>query len=87
VTKNELLVLVAGVMGTLAEAPEGCPESTLYLACGMDLGKWQTARRVLVNAGMVEISRECWVTPTLLGIETGVACNSALADARKSVKA
>jgi hypothetical protein len=72
--KNKIMVLVAAAVTTLAES-EGCPESTLYLLCDMDMSRWDILRRVLVGAGWIRILNH-YVTLTAEGRTLAESINS-----------
>lgn len=54
-SKNQLVAMIAAILTTLSEQDSGCPESMLYILCGMDMDKWNTLRGVMVNAEWVSI--------------------------------
>jgi hypothetical protein len=62
---NEWTAVFASILSTLAET-NGGPESSLYLALGADLNKWEVAKRILVGAGWMSVQNH-WCTLTDTG--------------------
>ena len=81
--KKQFVASLCAILGTLADCPEGCPESTLYIAVGMDMSVWSPIRNALVTDGFITVARNHWVTPTPKGIDAGKRLNAAL-DAAKN---
>jgi hypothetical protein len=50
-----LVVAVAAVVTTALEVGEPCPETSVYLALGGDIGKYEKIRDLLLNGGMITI--------------------------------
>ena len=48
-SKNEINKYLCAILTTLSEV-EFAPESTIYLAIGADMGKWETLKYMLVSA-------------------------------------
>lgn len=67
-TRDELNVALAAVLDTLAEFPEGALASTIYMALGHDMSKWELVRNVLVSARLVKITSHL-VTITAEGMK------------------
>jgi hypothetical protein len=76
---NQMLAKVAAIITTLAETADGCPESTLYIFCDMNMDTWQRMRAVLVGSDLVKISGY-WASLTPLGRTTADKINTALAN-------
>lgn len=75
-TKNELTAVVAAILTTLHETGNtGCPESMLYILCGMDMGKWNTVRNVM--APWLSIKGN-FVTLTAKGTDMAIQVQNAL---------
>src|SRR5690606_39802819 len=55
-TERRLVIDAAAVLATLAEQPEGVPvpASSVYMALGMDLGRYDRVIYALVQTGMVD---------------------------------
>lgn len=54
-SKNELLKYIAAIVTTVAET-EIAPESSVYMALGMDMEKYQIVRNVMVGAKLITVS-------------------------------
>lgn len=76
--KNYVMVRVAAILTTLLET-NGAPESYLYIFMDMDMDKWQTIRRILIEAGFVQIKSN-YVTLTQLGIQTAEKLDKAISN-------
>lgn len=74
---------VGAILATLAETPEGCPESTLYMGVGMDLDLWNTAKAVMIRTGAITESGH-WVKATEKGARIGNEINAALNAAKRA---
>lgn len=55
-TKNDLVAKIAAILTTLAELNTGAPESTLYLACNMNLDHWSMIRAIMEKAGWIKVA-------------------------------
>ncbi len=76
-TKSEINQYLCAIITTLAEVPYS-PESTLYLAIGGDLDKWNTLKALLINSGLMTCSGfSC--TLTITGHAMAAKINAALA--------
>lgn len=53
--EKAVMLEIVAVITTLAEVG-GSAESTLYIALGCDIARWDTLRAVLLGAGLVTIS-------------------------------
>lgn len=82
-SKKQMMAYIAAILGTLCESG-GAPESTLYIAVGMDMESWGVIRSVLLTMNWVTISSAHWVELTPEGRATGEKCNQVLAEARRS---
>lgn len=76
-TKQEANKYLCAILTTLAEVPFA-PESSIYLAMGMDLGKWQTIRAILLQAGLAT-SEGYAMTITAKGRELAAKINQMVA--------
>lgn len=74
-TQREALLFVAAVLSTLVEAGSGMPESTGYLALGMNLDDWQLIKRVMIEAGYINVQNH-YVTLTAAGRVKGDEINA-----------
>ena len=79
-TRKELTTYLAAILTSLADFPEGTPESNLYIAIGMDLQKWETVSSILTDNKWIKISSH-WVTITPAGRAVADEVNSLLATA------
>ena len=80
-TPDEMSKLIAAVVTTLAERPAGqkVPASSIYLALGMDLLKYEQLRWVLIEMGLAGASSEqIWLTPK--GKQLGDELNAELGE-------
>ena len=50
-TRDELNKYLCAIITTLDEVPFA-PESSLYMAMGMDMSKWETVKQVLVAGNL-----------------------------------
>lgn len=71
---NEAMVLVAAVLTTLLETG-GSPASTIYLACGMEMRKWEALRDIMLRMDVIKISNH-YVTLTEKGTQLATEINS-----------
>ncbi len=76
-SKGQIYARIAAIVSTLAETGGG-PESSIYLALGMDMSLWTMLRAVLVENGLVTISGH-WCELTDKGRELAEKCNAVLA--------
>lgn len=68
-----LMVLCEVVIGSLQDVNnEPVPESTFYIAFGMDMDRWQTVKLVLLSTGMIEVKNHL-VRLTIKGLAVKVA--------------
>lgn len=79
-TKDMLMARIAAIVTTLADMG-GSPESTLYLALGMDMDAWQTIRGIMLRSGLVNISSH-YVTLTDSGKVTADRLNAVIEERR-----
>ena len=78
--KKEVMKYVAAFLSSL-NGTSGAPESTFYMALGMDMDKWQYVRFVLTaEPAMVRISGN-YVTLTPYGRELAERIDSVMAKA------
>lgn len=77
-TNNEIITYLAAILTTLAES-DGTPESTLYLAVGMDMTKWETVKAILTGESWISIAPSHWVTITDSGRVMADKINAVLA--------
>lgn len=79
-TKNEANKYLCAILTTLAEV-QFAPESTIYLACGADLSKWQSLKMMLVQGGLVLLGEfgDYTVSITDKGRELANKINAAVA--------
>lgn len=75
--RNQLAVFVAAILSTLAEFPDGCPESTLYLAVGMDWSAFENVSSILTQNDLIAIQGH-WVKPTAKGLALAQEIEAAL---------
>lgn len=76
--KKETITLVAAIIASLHETDNsGCPESTLYILCGMDMDKWNYIRGIMLRADWLSIKGN-YVTLTPAGIKMGVEINKSI---------
>lgn len=75
--KGQIYARIAAIVTTLAETGGG-PESSIYLALGMDMGLWMMLRQVLVENGLVTIN-DHWCELTGKGASLAEQCNAVLA--------
>lgn len=54
-SKNELLKYIAAIVTTVAETGIA-PESSVYMALGMDMSKYQIVRNVMVGAKLITVA-------------------------------
>lgn len=81
-TRNELNTYLAAILTTLAEVDGGCAESTVYIALGMDIHKYNEVREILVVAQLVAIDQCNWMKLTAKGREIADKCNAFIAAAK-----
>jgi hypothetical protein len=79
--RNELNQILGAILGTLAETGEA-PESSLYMLVGMNMGKWEQVRGILVGNRLIEIDATHAVRPTKSGLDLGQKVNETLAKAK-----
>lgn len=82
-SRNELNGYLAAILTTLAEVDiaysiKGASESSLYIALGMDMERWEIVKGVLVGAQLVTIKSH-YVQLTAKGQDMASKCNAALA--------
>lgn len=78
-TKNEIMTLVAAILTTLEEVGTDSAESTIYMALGMDLQKYEQIRGLLLTSKLVTV--KCHrIALTAAGKETAQKCNAVLAE-------
>lgn len=80
-SRNELMTYVAAVLTTLRDLNTDCAESTVYIAVGMDLSKWETLKAGLIGAKLVTVSG-FRMALTALGEQKADECNRVLAAAK-----
>lgn len=77
-TKAEVYATVAAVLTTLLEVhPDGAPETSIYMALGCDMAKYEAIRNLLVGSGLIEVKHNL-VSLTDKGMETARECNEVL---------
>ncbi len=52
---QQVYSFVAAVLTTLHELNTDCAESTLYLACGMSLSRWDMLRGIMRSADLIDV--------------------------------
>lgn len=77
-SKRELTVYVASILTTLADLDTDAAESTVYMAMGMDLAKYELVRNILVASGLVTVEGYR-IAITEKGKELAEKCSAALA--------
>lgn len=75
-TRAELNVALAAVLTTAAEM-QHCPETSVYLALGSDMGKWEIVKTVLLQGKLATISCHS-ISLTQLGRELADKCAALL---------
>ena len=80
-TKQEIMLYVAATVATLAET-DGGPESSLYLALGGDIQKWNGIKGILTSSGLIEVDRSYWVKLTDAGRDLAAKIAAAQAAAK-----
>ena len=73
--ESVLLRYIAAVLTTLAELDTGCPESTVYMAMGMNIHQYGELREVLVGSGLVTVSGH-YIELTPKGRELAAKCQA-----------
>lgn len=58
--KHDLNVKLAAVVATLADFPQGSPETTLYLGTGSNLTEWEMLKTLLLIADLITVKGN-WV--------------------------
>lgn len=76
-TKNQINARLAAILTTLAETGGG-PESSIYLALGMDMGLWSMLKGFLLQNGLMTCEGH-WCELTGKGASLAEQCNAALA--------
>lgn len=76
-TRDELNKYLCAIITTLAEVPNA-PESTLYMAVGMNMEKWNLIKQVLVTGNLATF-HGYQVTLTAAGHAMAAKINAALA--------
>ncbi len=78
-SKQEIITYVAAILATALDTePTPFPESTAYMAMGMDMSKWETIRSILLGGDMVSIRGNA-IALTQHGRELAEKCNAASA--------
>lgn len=81
--ERETVKILAAILTTLEETEgHACAESTLYIACGMDLSAWNLIKGIMIQAGLIQVCRAHEVSLTAKGIDTARQVAAALAAAR-----
>lgn len=76
-TKQELYVYIAAILTTLLETDAPAPESSLYLAMGMDLPRYELVRDLMVRLELVTV-KSYTMRLTEKGTSMAHECNAAL---------
>lgn len=74
--KRQIMTYVAAIVTTLAETGGG-PESSLYLALGGDINKWNDIKGLLVSSGLIVVRSDHWVEITAKGRKLAVDIEAA----------
>lgn len=51
--KQQIMTYVAGIVTTLHELGTDCAESTIYTAMGMDIGRYEAIRGLMVASDLI----------------------------------
>jgi hypothetical protein len=76
-SKEQVMTYVAAILTTLADLGTDCAESTVYMAMGMDLQKYEAIRGLLVASDLVTV-RGNRIALTAKGRQTAERCNAVL---------
>lgn len=79
-THERVVTMTAAIVTTLAKTGPG-PESSLYLATGLNLDEWQGIKRLLVASGLITVSHNL-VTLTPKGHQLAKDCEDIYASAQ-----
>lgn len=79
--RKQLIADIAAVLTTLREVNEPSPRSSIYMALGMDMKRYETLEQALVGAGFVKTTSQT-ITLTGKGIESADNIIAALANAK-----
>ena len=75
-TKEEVMTAIAAVTSTLEELGNPVsPASSIYLALGMDLGRYDLVAKVLSDAGLANVTSET-IQLTEKGLDIGRQCSA-----------
>lgn len=78
-SKEQVYATVAAILTTLLEVhPQVAPESSIYLAMGMDLPAYEGIRNLLVASGLVVVRNHA-LSLTEKGMKTAKECEAVLA--------
>jgi hypothetical protein len=77
-TSGQVFQLFAAVLTTLHEVGTGCPESTIYLALGMNMDVYLAIRNLMVASKLITVKGN-YITITAKGHEMAIKCNEAVA--------
>jgi len=77
-SKKEVYATVAAILTTLLETDAPAPESSIYLAMGMDMEKYEAIRSLMVALELITV-QSYTIRLTDKGRKTAEACNAALA--------
>ena len=79
-TKNELLTYVSAILTTLLEVSpnDPIPASSIYLALGMDLGKYELVKDIMVQCNWI-VATSFTITLTSEGRAKATELENALA--------
>ena len=81
-TEREIVVRIAATLTTLLDV-NGSPESTIYLAYGMNWGTWNLLRGIMERAGWIVV-RNFYVTLTPSGKVKAAECQAIIDEAGRS---
>ena len=77
-TKQEVYAITAAILTTLLEVhPNPAPESSIYLAMGMDINKYGLFRDLLTGNKLVEVKHH-GMTLTDKGLELARECEAVI---------
>lgn len=77
-TKDQIMTYVAAILTTLQECGGSGPESSVYLALGMDINVYSDIRGLLVASGLVTC-KSYTLRLTEKGDQLATECNALLA--------
>lgn len=78
-SKAEVYATTAAILTTLLEVhPNPAPESSIYLAMGMDISKYEAFRNLLVASQLVTVKHH-GMTLTEKGLATARECEAVIA--------